>query len=191
MIRLGDIAEIRTGFPFRKGVKPSDSGQYRLVQIKDISDDQLSFANLMLFDSNEIRKEHILDRGDVLLVARGERNRAVVFEGEHKAVVGLQFVVISPKRTELNSYYLACVLNQPTTQNYLRQQAMGSHTLFIPTRAIFNLDVPDYPLSFQQTVGKIYELSLHERRLTAELNQKRIQLLEAKLDRAVHQHSTT
>ena len=180
MRKLGDIATVKTGFPFRNAVKPSESGRFRLVQIKDITEDsRLLCENLMRFDAEDIGEDYYLQHGDVLLVSRGLRNRAVVYKADcSNTVAGLQFIVIRPKKRQLDSYYLASFLNSADAQNYLLQNAMGSTTQFIPKQAFIDLNVPLPTFDEQRRIGELYELSLRENELVDKIKRLRGQLMQ-------------
>ena len=84
---LGDVANLRSGYPFRSGLTPDSDGTIAVVQGRDVEADRLHFrpvGPLVRIMKEELRRvsEHFLQPGDVLLMARGPRNYAAVVEAE-------------------------------------------------------------------------------------------------------------
>ena len=162
------------------------TGRYVLVQIKDV--DKRGFLNLdalVRVEAPEARKDHLLHRGDVLLVARGNRNRAAVFAGEIKgAIAGAQFYIIRPKNLVLPEY-LAWYLNQTPAQRQIEAGLAGSFVPFIPREALDELLVAVPTLEEQRRVVAVHELWLKEQELMEQISGRRQQLVQGALMQAV------
>ena len=76
--RIGDIAEIRTGYQFRGKVETAEDANVAVIQIKDI-DDRL---NIRVPDLVPVRVDnpepYLVSQGDVLFLSRGHRQYAAV-----------------------------------------------------------------------------------------------------------------
>lgn len=131
---LRDVAEIRSGHPFRGAVPESSGGSVRVVQIRDLSRNGLKDRDALIRAEVEGRKvpDWLLD-DDVLLVARGSHIFAGLVTGVPARTVCSQhlYVVRLKAPNQLLPAFLAWQLNQPPAQRYLRQSAEGSHQLSI------------------------------------------------------------
>ena len=179
---LRDIALIRAGVPFRKRVEPVAGGPYCLVQIKDVSRDQgLQVDSLVRVDAPEASQSHLLREGDVLFIARGTRNDAVVFSSDMtNAIAGAQFFVIRPTGRVLPEY-LAWYLNQASAQRHVAEYSSGSFVPFVPKTALEELEVVLPSMEDQRRIVAVQELSLKEQELLDAIKAKRRSLVEAAL----------
>jgi restriction endonuclease S subunit len=175
---------MRAGVPFRKKVEPVAAGRYHLVQIKDVDKDHgLRIDSLVRVDAPEASQSHLLRKGDVLFVARGTRNDAVVFASEMKdAIAGAQFFVIRPTSRVLPEY-LAWYLNQESAQKHIAEYSSGSFVPFVPKAALEEVEVLLPPIEDQRRMVAIQELSVKEQELLNAIKAKRRELVEAALGR--------
>lgn len=173
---LKDIATIRAGIPFRGKIEPKASGRFRLVQIRDISEERpLDPEALVRIDAREAREDHILRRGDVLLVARGKRTVAIAFLSDIlDAITGSQVFVIRPHR-DVSAEYLAFYLNQRPAQQYISESLSGSYISFIPKHALNDLPVIVPSVEVQRKVVAIHQLALKEHDLQGLIKERRKQ----------------
>ena len=132
---LKDIAAIRLGYPFRRGLDPVAHGQYRVLQIKDITrDDAADLSNLVRVNLPDVRDEHFVRHDDVLFVSRGVNKQAVAVEEEMEdTIVGSQLFLIRPSDGVLPEY-LAWYMNQLPAQQYVEENSVGSNVALSPER---------------------------------------------------------
>jgi restriction endonuclease S subunit len=186
---LRDISEIRAGYSFRGRIEPKSGGRYSVVQIKDL--DVGAFfqpGELLRTNLPDVRSNHLLHRGDVLFVARGERKRAVVIDQiAPNTVFGSQFFSCRSK-SGIDPTYLAWFINQKPTQHYLEEHSRGSNVRIITKEALGRLVVIVPPLAIQQRIASVYRLSHREMKLFADIQAKRSQLVETALLKSLYQH---
>lgn len=147
------------------------------MQIKDISEERaLDPAALVRIDSPQIREDHLLRLGDVLLAARGTRNVAVAFPADmFDAVTGSQVFVIRPHKG-VSAEYLAFYLNRRTAQRHISESLAGSFISFIPKEALNNLPVRVPPIEVQRKVVAVHQLAMKEHELMEQIKDRRKQL---------------
>jgi restriction endonuclease S subunit len=181
-VRLSDLASIRSGFTVRRESKTEIGQEYRIVQIRNISDDgHLSFENPSLIKMPEMSQEQLLIPGEVLMVAKGSKPRAAVFiHNDRPTIATSQFFVLRPKK-EISARYLACFLNQPDTLRNLGASSAGSSIQFLPKDALLQLSIPVPPIEIQNKIAEIHELGLKEQQLLTLLAGKRRQFMELSL----------
>lgn len=186
-ILLSDIATVRAGYAFRSGVQHDPSGDLAVLQGRDVDASALyvtpSPDGWAMIQSADIRSaaEHIIEKGDVLLMARGSRNYAVVVDDDlpHPTLAVSSFHILKPNRARIVPVFLAWLLNQESSQNYFRANNTGT------TIPMVNLDMlkalplklPSLPQQLQ--IAAIIHLSHHERCLMNQLAEQRQQLLRA------------
>ena len=130
---LKDLADMRTGYPFRERPERVATGGVQMVQMRDI-DGATGWVreNLEHVEIPPNWEAHRLHVSDVLLAARGERNHAAQFVGDHDTVAASHLTVVRLKATEVViPPYLAWYLNLPQSQERLRALRAGSN---IPDR---------------------------------------------------------
>ena len=186
---LEDISEIRAGYSFRGRIEPALGGTYSVVQIKDL-DEGAFFAPKDLVRTNltDVNSNHLLQPGNVLFAARGVRKQAVVVdEVTQNTIFGSQFFVCEPKQG-IDPVYLAWYMNQVPSQRYFEENAAGSNVRIVTKEALGRLPVVVPPFAKQKKIADIYRLSLRERQLAAQIQEKRDILIEAALLESIHQY---
>ena len=188
---LKDISDIRAGYSFRGRIKPKSGGRFSVVQIKDLEVGSLFQPGALLrTDLPDVNSNHVLHRGDVLFVARGERKRAVVIdEIAPNTVFGSQFFGCRPK-PGIDPTYLAWFINQKPAQRFFEEHSRGSNVQIITKEVLGRLVVTVPPLATQQRIAQVYRLSQLEMKLFAEVQAKRNQLVETALLKSLHQYET-
>lgn len=131
---LGEIAEVRMGYPFRGAIQEVPNGSVRVIQIRDVTRAGLKNRDDLVATEVQGRKEPdwLLDQ-DVLFVARGASTySALVTRPPARTVCSQHIYVLRVKKPEhLLPAFLAWQLNQAPAQHYLHQSAEGSHQLSI------------------------------------------------------------
>jgi len=186
MALLKDIAEITSGHLFRLAIEPVGDGKYRVVQIKDTSDNVIDWAKLPRVNIDGVRENLLLQEGDILFRSRGDKNTAVVTKDcPGNCVAASQLFIIRLKEQAFLPDYLAWYINQKPAQHYFNQNARGSYIRLINKQVLGLLKVSAQPLDVQQKIISVHQLSLKEKRLVAKIQKKRDQLIDAVLLRKI------
>jgi Type I restriction modification DNA specificity domain len=185
---LEKIAKIRAGYSFRGRIEPAPDGAYSVVQIRDLEEGAFPAAkDLMRTNLPDVNSNHLLQRGDVLFAARGVRKQAVVVEEvKPNTIFGSQFFVCEPKQG-VDPAYLAWYINQTPAQRYLEENATGSNVRIVTKEVLGRLPVVVPPLARQMKIADVYRLSLRERQLSAQIQEKRGILIETALLESIRQ----
>jgi hypothetical protein len=186
---LQEISEIRAGYSFRGRVEPALDGAYSVVQIKDLDEGAfLAAKDLMKTNLPDVNPNHLLQRGDVLFTSRGARKQAVVVdEVAPNTIFGSQFFVCEPTQG-IDPAYLAWYINQTPAQRYFEENATGSNVRIVTKEVLGRLLVVVPPLARQKKIADVYRLSLRERQLSAQIQEKRSILIETALLESIHQY---
>lgn len=184
--KLGDLAHIRAGHPFRGAVEAVPEGAVAVVQMKDILQDILPGGGVDW--SSAVRTELVgrkepdwLSDGDLLFVSRGSRYFAVCVDSPPApAVCGPHLFHLTVKARELlMPEFLAWVVGQGPVQRQLLQAASGSLQLSVTRQALEALEIPLPSLATQRVVTDLAAAAARERAVLTALIQNRELQLEA------------
>lgn len=186
-VLLSDIATVRAGYSFRSGVQHDPSGDLAVLQGRDVDASVLyvtpSPEGWSLIQSSDIRSaaEHVIVKGDVLLMARGARNYAVVVDEDlpHPTLAVSSFHVLKANRARVVPVFLAWLLNQESSQSHFRANNTGTTIPMVNLDMLKALPLKLPPLPQQLQIAAIIRLSHHERQLMNELAEQRQLLLRA------------
>lgn len=186
MLHLKDLATIRSGYLFRSKIEPDPAGQYRVIQVGDItSDAQLSNSSLTRVSLPDVKQTQILKAGDVLFISRGLRKQAVaITEPLENTIATSQFFIIHPDEKVLPEF-LAWYINQRPAQRYIEEHSTGTSASLINLEALRTLPVETPPIETQTRIVEIHQLSLRERELMEAIQNRRRALVEMALLKAI------
>ncbi len=187
MKRLGQLADIRTGYPFRGRIDRVEDGNCRLVQMGDVRASAGDVADVQArVVVPESPGKHVLHHGDVLFVGRGARNEAATFVGDGGNVIAAPHLfVLRAKGGLAFPDYLTWFLNLPETQEKIRAMRRGSAVPFVPMSAFAKLEVPLPSMETQNHIAGIQKLSLQEQQLLGQIRERRRVLIDGLMLEAV------
>ena len=113
-ITLDKIADIKSGFTFRTSIEDQVEGNIRILQIRDMRAHTLIQSDILKLPKTvwEGRGDPpILQRGDVLLTARGENTRAAWLDCDEPVIASSHLFIIRLKRADILPAYLCWFLN--------------------------------------------------------------------------------
>ena len=182
MLYLKDVTTIRSGYLFRKRIKPDASGQYRVVQVGDIAPDAgFSNGSLVRVSLPDVKQSQFLEKGDVLFISRGPRKQAIAIAWPiENSIATSQFFVLRPDERVLPEF-LAWYINQRPAQRYINEHSTGTSASLINLEAMRGLPVEVPSVETQARITKIHQLSLREKELLESIKNKRYALIERTL----------
>jgi len=180
--KLKNITNISSGQTFRKKVESDVNGQVWVIQMKDLNKSYTSIAQTPVsVNEQDISQSQLLENGDILFLAKGNNNKAFVFQESHPAVAVSLFFIFKTDRGKLLPEYLAWFLNQKDTQNLLKSTREGSTVSSIKKVTLENLLIPLPSIEEQEYIAKIYSLHTKEEQLGLKLAEKRNNLIDTLL----------
>lgn len=177
LMTLGDIADIRSGYTLREAITPVPGGGVRILQIKDIERGwQWDPDVLPAITWEQHALPPLLEQGQIVVAARGNRNTAAVYRGDIPVIATNQFLVVTLKKKESDFVpeYLGWVLNQPMIQ--LQFQRSGSNIQLITKAALMQVLVPVPAVETQHQISQLQRIWHHEDDLINKLQNNRRQL---------------
>jgi len=186
MSLLINVVTIRSGYLFRERIKPDATGRYQVVQVGDVAPDAgFLDSSLLRVSLPDVKRSQILEKGDVLFISRGPRKQALAITWPiENAIATSQFFVLRPDEKVLPDY-LAWYINQRPAQRYIEEHSTGTSASLINLAAIRRLPVETPPVETQARVTKIHQLSLREKELMEAIQNKRRELIEMTLLKAM------
>ncbi|MCK7546219.1 restriction endonuclease subunit S, partial [Marinobacter bryozoorum] len=173
---LKSIADIKTGYTFRKAALSRASTDVLGLQISDVRHaDVIDPATLMSIQWEGRGNPPVLKPGDVVMAAKGNENNAAVFlDHEQKVVPSSQFLILSVKNSKsVSPEFLCWLLNYPETQQKISELKAGTKIYSISKKALQQLEVSIPSREVQEKLVEIARLFEEEKRLTHALIKNR------------------
>jgi restriction endonuclease S subunit len=186
--KIKEIADIQIGYQFRGKIEADPNGTYKVIQIRDFDEFQnLGATDLYKINLKYDAERYIVNKGDILFLARGHRNYAIpIKESLVDTIAASYFFILRLRNENILPEYLAWFIMQAPAQAYLHNIARrGTHMPMVPKSAFENLpiDIPD--IETQKTIIKLDTLLEKERSLLGQLQEKRTQLIKVVCLKAV------
>lgn len=174
MIQLGDIAIVRSGYPFRSRVEADPAGNALVLQMKDVSAQGSPDIDGAIRTQVKAPDVHRLAVGDLIIKSRGNTNCAVVGAiPELPLVAAIPLFVLRPDRQRVIPAFLRWVLNHPRTQARLAAAAVGTYVPTVAKPSIEGLRIELPSLEQQHLIVKVADLAERERNLLKTITRKR------------------
>jgi hypothetical protein len=182
--KLGDIADIRSGHPFRGSIEPDINGDVHVVQVRDtnatgdITQDKVIKTTL-----TSKKKPDWLQSGDILFVAKGAKHYSALVEDLPKQTVcspHFFLVRIKPALKDLVTPEFICwQLNQLPAQRYFQTTAEGSLYLSVRRQILEYVPITMLPLEKQRQLTAMHRCAVKEQKVLQRLIENRQQQLDA------------
>jgi hypothetical protein len=182
MIRLDQVAHLRTGSPFRERIGHDAQGKFLVVQGKDVGTDGALILDGMVrvTDAPNKKTPDTLSQGEVIFQTRGVSYRAAVVPNVSAPMIAAgSLFILSPDAARVTPEYLAFFLNLPATQASLRQLATGSTIPNLRRSAIEQLEIPLPNLPDQRRLVELATLVRKQSDIADRINTLRLQELHA------------
>ena len=168
-VQLKDITSIRSGF-YTKNTVPN--GDVHYVQARHFDHDlHFDFNAIPELKLDSKIQKHLLQKEDILIAAKGNKNFAVIYKGETPyAVPSSIFIVITVNdKNILIPDFLAFFLNLPSTQEYFKNNAIGTAIPSISIKLLEQLEIPIPKINQQSKILQIHALRLKEKKIITQL----------------------
>lgn len=183
-VQLKDIAEIQSGVY----LKPSPSPNVLYLQVNDFDNEGAILSTTkptaLLEEKN---RNHILNYGDLLFAAKGNKNFSTIFtKYEYDCVASSSFLVIRILNKDVvMPEYLNWYLNLPRTIEHLSINAVGTSMPSITKSMLEYVALALPSIKTQKKVIEIARLQKHEQRLLVLIAAKRQILIDNRLKQII------
>jgi restriction endonuclease S subunit len=186
--KLTDIATVQSGFHFTERIENEKSGRVRFIQLKDIDEyNMIQYSALWKSNIQNIRPNHFLEAGDILIKSRGNNFTASVYESDGIDTIATShfFVIRLNKKSMVLPDYLAWYLNDDITQKFIKLGTVGTYMLILNKKHLENVQVSIPSMEIQNKVIQIKKLSLKEKTLLKRKIELKTKLIDLELREAV------
>ena len=179
-MKLHDRAEITTGFTFRSGLKPEPEGNVRVIQTKDLIDDQLNASDsLTKINGFDFKSNHTVKQGDILFRARGHSHTAALIPHDTpNTIVAAPLLHVRVKSEKVVPEYLLWWINQHTSQQYFSRLSEGTNVKKVNTAGLKELEVLLPPIQEQKKIAALMKLDKKEQQILTKLADLKANFME-------------
>ncbi len=181
-VHIKDIATIQTGVY----AKPDMHGNAVYLQVRHFN--EYGEMNRQLKPDvviDEKMAKHLLRDGDILFMAKGSRNAAVIYRSSSvDAVASSSFIVVrlnAKFKAQILPEYLAWFINHPRSQELLKAHSKGSGIPSIALSGFAELEVSIPDIETQKNILTIYQLRIKEKTLIAEIDRLKEKYIQHQL----------
>ncbi|KIE18558.1 hypothetical protein DS62_14005 [Smithella sp. SC_K08D17] len=182
---LKDIATVQMGFSFRSRLESLQSGEVGVIQMKDLTDENIvNCENLSHVDMGKFGESHLVRKGDLIFRSRSlTSTSAILSDDPGRVVVSAPLLRIRITSPYIIPEYLNWFISQLPAQIFLASHARGSTQKMISKDALEMLQVDVPPLEKQKMIVTLATLSEEEQRIIKKITLKRKQYISATLIR--------
>jgi restriction endonuclease S subunit len=180
IMKLHDIADIKTGITFRNRLLDNLDGEIEVIQMRDINPDLTISDRLVRISNEQIKPKHFLQPGQLILLAKGKYTKAcMIGQSDKRRVISSAFFSIRIKPTQkVLPEYLQWFLNLPQSESYFRSNASGTSMFSLPMSVLKNLDVAVPPLEVQERIVHLVNDREQEKATLIALQEKKDSYLQ-------------
>lgn len=160
--KIKEIAEINSGYTFRKSIKDDPKGDTFVVQAKNISySNSLELDDLIKISSSIIKNNNFLEYNDIMIVSRGTglgSFKSGIFLNKEEVIPSSSLHVLRIKDVTVLPKYVFVYLNSEYGQKELFQATTGgSYIRSLPIKNLLELEIPIPPIHSQKLFISLYE----------------------------------
>ncbi|MDW4539401.1 MULTISPECIES: N-6 DNA methylase [Bacillus cereus group] len=174
-INLKHIADVKRGvnLPAKSIAQSSTEKRYKVIQLKDVQEDKISFSNLETLPIKNI-DDYIVQAGDIIIASRGTAFKvAIVPEHEGTVILSNMFIRIRLKDTmSYKSEYVKAFLESPIGMFLVEATQKGTTVKVITPKDIENIEIPALTIKEQlQLVEHLTEMKQKQQELQRQMEQ--------------------
>lgn len=183
VLKLKDIAKVSSGVTFRSRIEASPKGSVRVVQMRDLGDDNFVHLNESLYiDYAKPKPNQLLKSGDVIFRSRGQTNTAALLQEDvQNTVLAAPLFRVRADAKKVLPEFLLWWINQPSSQSYLASRSEGTMVKMVSIQGLEDLEVSLPALAQQRKIVDVFELFKQEQRLLDEIKERKEKLIQGVL----------
>jgi restriction endonuclease S subunit len=161
-MKLSSIATINSGI-YSNTIS---NGDVFYIQARDFDENREIASNLSpVLSFTENIEKHFLNKGDILIVAKGATFLSAVYDGSYSpAVASTVFLVICINdKKRIYPQFVSWYLNQNSTQNYLLSLSRGTSIPSINKKMLMEINIPVPTIDKQKLTIELIQLQKKEK----------------------------
>lgn len=190
-VKLGQIADVRTGYTIRAELDWKGQGDRILIQMSDFEALNQGIVDKVKTTNMKVRSpDWLLQEKDLLVKARGtDFTPAIVQEMFHGAVFTHPLLRIRVDRTCAVPEFIAWLLSRPNIQAQLQRLTAGTLMQMLKLEDLKGLELYLPSLDRQQKIQELVQLMNREQKLLGHLKSKRKQLVGCSIEKLMQEES--
>lgn len=186
LVQLQSILVYRglsSGYSFRGKIKNIHNGGVRVIQMKDFENEYSTIGDECVFvDSQSIKTKYYLEDGDILFIAKGSNNYAVVYNKmDVPTIASSALFILKVDRDKATPEFVAWYINQQDVQNYFKSNEAGTYATSINRKTLEEVPVKLPSLELQSKIATVASLHLREQLLNRKVSELRDTLITNQL----------
>ncbi len=175
ILKLKDIATVSSGVTFRSRIEATKDGNVRVIQMKDLGDDNfVHLSESIHIDHTKPKSNQLAKLGDIIFRSRGQTNTAALLNEEvESTIVAAPLFRVRPDIKKVVPEFLLWWINQPSSQSYLASISKGTMVKMVSKHGLEDLEVNPPSLEQQKKVVEIFSLSMREQQLLEEIKNRK------------------
>jgi len=175
ILKLKDIATVSSGVTFRSRIEASKDGSVRVIQMKDLGDDNfVHLSESIHIDHTKPKSNQLAKLGDIIFRSRGQTNTAALLNEDVKStIVAAPLFRVRPDIKKVVPEFLLWWINQPSSQSYLASRSKGTMVKMVSKQGLEDLEVNLPSLEQQKKVAEFFSLSMREQQLLEEIKNRK------------------
>lgn len=175
ILNLKDIATVSSGVTFRSRIEASRDGDVRVIQMKDLGDDNfVHLSESIHIDRAKPRPNQLVRSGDIIFRSRGQTNTAALLnEDAENTIVAAPLFRVRPDTQKVVPEFLLWWINQLSSQAYLASRSKGTMVKMVSKQGLEDLEVNLPSLEKQVKIADFFSLSMREQQLLEEIKNRK------------------
>ena len=175
VLNLKDIATVSSGVTFRSRIEASKDGSVRIIQMKDLGDDNfVHLEDSIRTDRPKPKPNQLAKRGDIIFRSRGQTNTAALLqEDAENTIVSAPLFRVRPDTKKIMPEFLLWWINQPSSQSYLASRSKGTMVKMVSKQSLEDLEVDLPSLEKQRKIAELFSLSMREQQILEEIKNRK------------------
>ncbi|MCC5791301.1 MAG: restriction endonuclease subunit S [Legionellaceae bacterium] len=179
-VKLNTVASIQMGFSFRGKIVPDSTGNTIVIQMKDLTEDNiLSSEDLVSIKLDDIKEQYQIKQNDIVFRSRGHTNTAAFIQDPvENALLAAPLIRIRVTDSNILPAYLCWLINQQEMQIKIQRLAQGTSVKMIEKQELDELDITIPSLKKQKRILELDQLLNREQNLMKKLSERKSQLIK-------------
>lgn len=165
------IAEIQMGYSFRFGLYPDPEGNIYIIQMKDLTDNNIvDCSQLLKIDLENVNRKHFIKKNDLIFRSRGQINSSALVKKDLPSMI-LAAPLFRIRITDrgILPEYLNWYLSNPESVQWFSCRREGTYGGMISKKTLEQIEIEIPPLSQQKTILEMAVLMEREEKIYTRL----------------------
>lgn len=154
-VPVQDLCTLIKGYNLSAKNAEAEDG-IKILRLNDIdSEGRIHLPSIAGFSVDGNLSRHKLQKGDVILVAKGTKQKIAVFESDEPVYLSINLMALRPKT--IHPYFIKAYLESPLGEHYLADSLSGTVLPVLTAKNLGRLPVPEDLIARADAIGRYYE----------------------------------